>query len=148
MVRDYNVLTKKFIGDRNNNLKSIECVRVEWKKNKDSGQISMHEVPNTNFYIEAEKVFLAMGFLHPQHEGLLDSLNVDYDARGNVSTNSKMMTSKNKIFSCGDMQRGQSLVVHAIASGRKCARSIDLFLMGKSDLPSVGKYVRPSVSYS
>ena len=59
-----------------------------------------------------------------------------------------MMTSKNKIFSCGDMQRGQSLVVHAIASGRKCARSIDLFLMGKSDLPSVGKYVRPSVSYS
>ena len=146
--RDYNVLTKKFIGDRNNNLKSIECVRVEWKKNKDSGQISMHEVPNTNFYIEAEKVFLAMGFLHPQHEGLLDSLNVDYDARGNVSTNSKMMTSKNKIFSCGDMQRGQSLVVHAIASGRKCARSIDLFLMGKSDLPSVGKYVRPSVSYS
>ena len=70
--RDYSVLTKKFIGDKNNNLKSIECVRVEWKKNKDSGQISMHEVPNTNFNIEAEKVFLAMGFLHPQHEGLLD----------------------------------------------------------------------------
>ena len=108
----------------------------------------MKEVPNTNFSIDAERVFLAMGFLHPQHEGLLESLKIDYDKRGNVSTNNNMMTSIEKIFSCGDMQRGQSLVVHAIASGRSCARNIDLFLMGKSNLPSVGKYVRPSISYT
>tara|TARA_Y100000748_G_scaffold266785_1_gene237367 strand:+ start:2938 stop:4419 length:1482 start_codon:yes stop_codon:yes gene_type:complete len=146
--RDYNVLTKKFLGDENNNLISIECVRVEWVKNNETGQIAMKEVPNTNFSIDAERVFLAMGFLHPQHEGLLESLSIDYDQRGNVSTNNDMMTSKEKIFSCGDMQRGQSLVVHAIASGRSCARNIDLFLMGKSNLPSVGKYVRPSISYS
>ena len=146
--RDYNVLTKKFVGDDNNNLISIECIRVEWVKDNETGQLSMKEVPNTNFSIDAERVFLAMGFLHPQHEGLLESLKIDYDKRGNVSTNNNMMTSIEKIFSCGDMQRGQSLVVHAIASGRSCARNIDLFLMGKSNLPSVGKYVRPSISYT
>ena len=91
--RDYNVLTKKFVGDDNNNLISIECIRVEWVKDNETGQLSMKEVPNTNFSIDAERVFLAMGFLHPQHEGLLESLKIDYDKRGNVSTNNNMMTS-------------------------------------------------------
>ncbi len=143
--RDYNVLTKRFVGDENGNLKKLECTRVEWVKDEDTGRFNMSEVPGSEFDIEAEAVFLAMGFLHPQHEGLLDALDVEYDGRGNVAANGSMQTNIDKVFACGDMQRGQSLVVHAIASGRRTARQIDIFLSGDSRLPTVQGYVRPPI---
>jgi glutamate synthase (NADPH/NADH) small chain len=103
----------------------------------------MNEVPGSEFVIEADMVFLAMGFMHPQHDGLLDALGVDYDPRGNVAADGNMRTNLDKVFACGDMQRGQSLVVHAIASGRRAARQIDIFLTGDSRLPTVSGYARP-----
>ena len=138
--RDYNILTKSFISDSGNNVKQLECVRVEWIE--ESNKKIMKEIPNSNFKIEAELVLIAMGFTNPQHEGLLNDLKLNYDDRGNVKANEKMQSNIDKIFTCGDMHRGQSLVVHAIASGRKCARNIDVFLEGKSSLPSVQEYIR------
>ena len=138
--RDYNILTKSFISDSGNNVKQLECVRVEWIE--ESNKKIMKEIPNSNFTIEAELVLIAMGFTNPQHEGLLNDLKLNYDNRGNVKANEKMQSNIDKIFTCGDMHRGQSLVVHAIASGRKCARNIDVFLEGKSSLPSVQEYIR------
>ena len=138
--RDYNILTKSFISDSGNNVKQLECVRVEWIE--ESNKKIMKEIPNSNFTIEAELVLIAMGFTNPQHEGLLNDLKLNYDNRGNVKANKKMQSNIDKIFTCGDMHRGQSLVVHAIASGRKCARNIDVFLEGKSSLPSVQEYIR------
>ena len=143
--RDFNVLTKRFVGDDDGNLKHLECARVEWVKDEETGQFNMNEVPGSEFVIEAEYVFLAMGFLHAQHDGLLDDLRVDYDARGNVAANGKLQTNIDKVFACGDLQRGQSLVVHAIASGRRAARQIDIFLTGDSRLPTVSGYARPPV---
>ncbi|MQG88987.1 MAG: glutamate synthase subunit beta [SAR202 cluster bacterium] len=143
--RDYNVLTKRFIGDDEQNLKIIECARVEWIKDEETGRFNMKEVPGSQFEIEAEAVFLAMGFIHPQHEGLLDAMQVKYDEKGNVAANGSMQTNIKKVFACGDMQRGQSLVVHAIASGRRTARQIDIFLSGSSQLPTVRGYARPPI---
>jgi glutamate synthase (NADPH/NADH) small chain len=85
--------------------------------------------------LEADLVLLAMGFLHPEHAGLLDDLGVSYDPRGNVQTDTNYMTSKNGVFAAGDLRRGQSLVVWAISEGRRAARSVDMFLMGSSNLP-------------
>ena len=83
-----------------------------------------------------------MGFVHPLQEGLLNDLSVEFDQRGNVKTDNNLMTNIDGVFSCGDMQREQSLVVHAIASGRSCAKKIDLFLEGKSSLPDVRGFFR------
>ena len=141
--RDFNVLTKRFVDDGNGNIKRLECARVEWVKDKETGRFNMNEIPGSEFTLEADAVFLAMGFLHPQHEGLLDALGVEYDARGNVAADGSMKTNLDKVFACGDMQRGQSLVVHAIASGRRTARMIDIFLTGDSRLPTVSGYARP-----
>ena len=142
--RDYNVLTKRFIDDGNGNVRELVCARIEWKQPENGGRPEMVEVPGSEFTLKADLVLLAMGFLHPQHDGLLDSLGVEYDPRGNVKTDAMMKSTAEKIFACGDMQRGQSLVVHAIASGRTCARAIDLYLMGESDLPTVRGYARPA----
>ena len=91
----------------------------------------MQEIPNSEFEIEADLVFLAMGFVHPVHEGLLKDLDVELDARGNVlADDSKYKTNKDKFFVAGDTRRGQSLVVWAIREGRQCAESIDSFLHG------------------
>jgi glutamate synthase (NADPH/NADH) small chain len=143
--RDFNVLTKRFVGDDEGNLKLLECARVEWVKDEETGRFNMNEVPGSEFTIEADAVFLAMGFLHPQHNGLLDDLGVDYDPRGNVAADGSLRTNLDKVFACGDMQRGQSLVVHAIASGRRAARQIDIFLTGESRLPTVRGYARPPI---
>ena len=105
----------------------------------------MVEVPGSEFTIETELVLLAMGFLHGEQGGLLSDLGVDFDERGNVSTDSNFMTSVDGVFAGGDMQRGQSLVVHAIAGGRRTARGCDAWLMGKSRLPVVTGYTRGSV---
>jgi glutamate synthase (NADPH/NADH) small chain len=143
--RDFNVSTKRFVGDDEGNLKRLECVRVEWVKDEETGQFKMNEIPGSEFVIEAEAVFLAMGFLHPQHDGLLDALKIEYDPRGNVAADGSLRTNLDNVFTSGDMQRGQSLVVNAIASGRRAARQIDIFLTGDSQLPTVTGYARPPI---
>ena len=142
--RDYNVLTKRFVDDGKGNVVRLDCVRIEWVPAEGGGRPDMREVPGSEFSIDADLVLLAMGFLHPQHDGLLDSLGVEYDSRGNVKTDVMLKSNIGKVFACGDIQRGQSLIVHAIASGRTCARAIDLFLMGDSNLPTVRGYARPA----
>ena len=110
-------------------------MRVEWQKGAD-GQMKMVEVPGSEFEIKADLVLLAMGFLGPAAASLLAQLGVARDARSNVKANTDdYRTSVPKVFAAGDMRRGQSLVVWAIREGRQCARAVDLFLMGASELP-------------
>lgn len=140
--RDYNVITKRFVDDGDGNLAALECARVDWVF-KPGRRPEMVEVQGSEFTIKADIVFLAMGFVHPQHDGLLDALGLEYDQMGNVQTDRTLASSVDKVFACGDMQRGQSLVVNAIASGRQCARSVDTYLTGASNLPTVQGYARP-----
>jgi glutamate synthase (NADPH/NADH) small chain len=136
-VRDWCVATREFIGE-NGRLRRIRCVRVEWEKNA-AGGWNMLEIPGTEFELEADLALLAMGFVHPVQQGLLDELGVEYDARGNVKGETEgadaYKTSIPKVFAAGDMRRGQSLVVWAIREGRQCAQAVDEFLMGSSELP-------------
>jgi glutamate synthase (NADPH/NADH) small chain len=125
-VREFAVLTQSFTG-ANGKVEKLNCVRVDDK---------FKPIPGTEFELAADLVLLAMGFVHPVHEGLLKSLSVDLDPRGNVKANlTDYQSSVQKVFSAGDMRRGQSLVVWAIREGRLCARAIDTFLMGATDLP-------------
>jgi glutamate synthase (NADPH/NADH) small chain len=127
--RDWAVQTKAFKGEKNV-LKALVACRVEWKDGK------LIEIPGSEFEIKADLVLLAMGYVHPVHRGMLDDLAVKYDARGNVAADTdSYRTSMPKVFAAGDTRRGQSLVVWAIREGRQCARSIDEFLTGASDLP-------------
>lgn len=133
--RDWSVVTKEFIGDADGNLKAAKCMRVEWAQG-DDGQWKMSEVAGSEFEIPCEHAFLAMGFVHPVHEGMIDELGLEKDGRGNVAANTDhYQTSTPKVFAAGDMRRGQSLVVWAIREGRQAARSVDKFLMGKTELP-------------
>ncbi|GEO01458.1 glutamate synthase [Novosphingobium sediminis] len=126
--REFAVLTKRVLGE--NDVTGLECVRVEWKNGK------MEEVPDSTFVIPADLIFLAMGFVGPRKAGLLEQAGVELDARGNVKANTTdYHTSHERIFSCGDMRRGQSLVVWAIREGRQCARAVDEALMGVTELP-------------
>ena len=95
----------------------------------------MKEIPGSEFEINADLVILAVGFLHPEHKGLVSDLNLKTTERGNIKTDENFMTSGKGIFSAGDMRRGQSLIVWAISEGRKAAHYIDKYLMGKSNLP-------------
>ncbi len=133
-TRDWSVGTKSLIGV-NGQVTTLNAVRLEWKKD-DHGQMKMAEKPGSDFSVKADLVLLAMGYLHPVHEGLLKNLGVKLDARGNIrASDLDYQTSVRKVFAAGDMRRGQSLVVWAIREGRQCARAIDEFLMGRSDLP-------------
>jgi glutamate synthase (NADPH/NADH) small chain len=124
--RRWSVATSSFFGD-NGQLKGLNCVQVDAK---------FQPVAGTEFTIEADLVLLAMGFVHPVHEGLIDGLGLEKDARGNVKADTvKYQTSNPKVFAAGDMRRGQSLVVWAIREGRQAARAVDEFLMGASELP-------------
>jgi glutamate synthase (NADPH/NADH) small chain len=135
-ARDWAVTTKGFKGEHGK-VKSLVGARVEWRS--DNGQMKMVEVPGSEFEIPADLVLLAMGYLHPVHQGLLDALGVAYDPRGNVRATTDgagcYQTSIPKVFAAGDMRRGQSLVVWAIREGRQAARAVDEFLMGTSELP-------------
>ncbi|MGE5097069.1 MAG: glutamate synthase subunit beta [Betaproteobacteria bacterium] len=135
--RDFAVATKAFHGENGRVTKLTAC-HVEWVKDGKGG-MSMKEVPGTEFTIPAELVLLAMGYVHPVHEGMIQELAVDRDPRGNVKATTEgagaYATTVPKVFSAGDMRRGQSLIVWAIREGRQCAREIDAFLMGSSDLP-------------
>jgi len=131
--RDFSVTTKRFIGE-DGKVTAIECVRVEWVN--EDGRWNMNEVAGSEFTLKADVVFLAMGFLHPVHEGMIEELAVAKDGRGNVeASTADYQTSLEKVFSAGDMRSGQSLVVRAINEGRQCARAMDEFLMGSTGLP-------------
>ncbi len=124
--RDFSVVTKSFSGE-NGEVKVLHCARVDGK---------MQPVAGSEFDLKADLVLLAMGFLHPVHDGMLAGLGVKLDGRGNVEANTlNYRASVDKIFAAGDMRRGQSLVVWAIREGRQAARAVDEFLMGASDLP-------------
>jgi len=132
--RDFAVLTKSAVGE-NGRLTALECVRVEWAADAD-GRMRMAEVEGSSFELKADLVLLAMGFLGPRPEVLLEQAGVELDARGNVKADAVSYRSTTpKIFSCGDMRRGQSLVVWAIREGRQCAAAVDEFLMGETLLP-------------
>ncbi len=135
-VRDYNISTKGFSGC-NGKVEKLHAVRLEWGPPDETGRPAMNEIPGSEFEIEADLVLLAMGFLHPEHGSMLSDLGVDFDGRGNVKTDQNKMTSVSGVFAAGDMSRGQSLVVWALAEGREAARGIDEFLMGKTILSRV-----------
>jgi len=132
--RHWAVLTKRFAGEKGV-VRKLSCVRVEFVDSGNNTCPVMKEIPGSDFEIEADLVILAVGFLHPEHAGLLTDLGVGFDERGNVKTDAGYMTSVKKVFSAGDMRRGQSLVVWAISEGRRAAHCIDKYLMGESSLP-------------
>jgi len=121
-VREWSVSTKKFSGE-NGWVKKLFCSRVT------------QETAGGEFEIEADLVILALGFLYPEHDGLVKDLGLELDAKGNVKTDENYMTRVPGVFSAGDMHRGQSLVVSAISEGRRAAYCIDKYLMGRSNLP-------------
>jgi glutamate synthase (NADPH/NADH) small chain len=131
--RDFAVNTRRFIGE-GGKVTAMECVRVEWVTDE-NGRRVMREIEDSLFTIQADLVLLAMGFVGPERNPLLDGLGVALDERGNVKT-SNWQSSVEGVYSCGDARRGQSLVVWAIWEGRECARAVDEFLTGSSKLPS------------
>jgi glutamate synthase (NADPH/NADH) small chain len=124
--RDFSVSTERVTG--NGNVEKLCCVRVRF----DNGRFE--RVPGSEFDIDADLVLLAMGFVHPEHKGVVGDLGLELDRRGNIRVDGDFMTSVRGVFAAGDCQRGQSLVVWAIAEGRKAARGIDQYLTGKTEL--------------
>jgi glutamate synthase (NADPH/NADH) small chain len=125
--RRWSLSSKQFKGE-NGQVNQLEIVQIEWTRDA-QGQFQMKEIPGTEETINADLVLLAMGFVHPIHEGLVNELDLDLDARGNIKTDAKDQTSNSKIFCCGDATTGASLVVRALDSGRKTAHSIHKYLL-------------------
>ena len=132
--REWAVLTKAFLGDKGGKLRALQTVEIEWKKGED-GRHRFHEIPGSEREIPCELALLAVGFLHGQHKGMIAQMGVELDGRGNVKAED-YQSSIPKIFTAGDMRRGQSLVVWAISEGRECARAVDKYLMGSTALPA------------
>jgi glutamate synthase (NADPH/NADH) small chain len=126
--RDWAVSTRKFLGGSDGEVTGLSCVRVT---------PALKEIAASGFTIDAGLVLLALGFARPFHKGLIDSLGIKFDERGNVATGPDFMTSMKQVFCAGDMRRGQSLIVWAVSEGRKAAHFIDLCLMGNSNLPAI-----------
>ena len=133
--RKWSISTKKFSGS-GGMVERLYCVKVQSEKDA-KGCPVIKEIPGSDFDIQADLVILALGFLHPEHSGPVKDLGLELDNRGNVRTGNDFRTSKDKVFSCGDMHRGQSLIVWAVSEGRRAARAIDEYLMGQSDLPAL-----------
>lgn len=135
--RQWAVATKAFLGDEQGQLKALQIVDLQWKASTTDKPAGFEEIDGSEREIPCELALLAMGFLHPQHDGLIEELGVELDERGNVRADEKkFQTNIPKIFTAGDMRRGQSLVVWAISEGRECARRVDQYLMGSSVLES------------
>jgi glutamate synthase (NADPH/NADH) small chain len=133
--RDWAITTRRVLS-KDGKVTGLEAVRVDWVKDPATGAMKMMEQAGTEMTIKAELVLLAMGFVHPVHEGMVEQAQVELDPRGNVRANTEdYATTRNKVFAAGDMRRGQSLVVWAIREGRQCARAVDEFLMGYTLLP-------------
>jgi len=130
---DWSVGTKSFSGS-NGHLEKLHMTRLEWTPDE-NGRNQMAEVAGSEFDVDADLVLLAMGFLHPERNGLVEALGVELDPRGNVRTDANKMSNVPGIFAAGDASRGQSLVVWALSEGREAARGIDLYLMGETGLP-------------
>ena len=133
--RDYAINTTEFIGDGNGHLAALATVRVE--QSFTDGRMSFDPIPGTEEEIPAELVLLAMGFVGPERGPLIEQLGVELDARGNVARDNRWATNVDGVYVCGDMGRGQSLIVWAIAEGRACAAAVDAHLTGATDLPAV-----------
>ena len=131
-TRDYSIMTKRLSGE-NGKLKRLHAVRIEFLP--EGGRQVMKEVPDSEFEVEVDLLLLAMGFLGPERGGLLEQLGVELTERGNVKADEDKMTSVPGVFTAGDMTRGQSLIVWAIAEGRTAAKGIDSYLMGETALP-------------
>ena len=132
--RDFSIATRALSGE-GGVVKVLHAVRLDWHKD-DTGTMRPREIEGSEFDVPADLVLLAMGYVHPVHKGMLEQLGVALDGRGNVKADTRgYQTSIPQVFSAGDMRRGQSLVVWAIREGRQCARAVDEFLMGSSDLP-------------
>ncbi|MDX2055855.1 MAG: glutamate synthase subunit beta [Polyangiaceae bacterium] len=125
-TRDFSIATERVSGE--GRVEKLHCVRVEWKGGK------LERIAGTEFEVKADLVLLAMGFIHPEHRGLVADLGLKLDPRGNIAVDEDFMTSEKGIFAAGDCKRGQSLVVWAIAEGRKAAASIDRYLLGRTEL--------------
>ncbi len=135
--RFWAIATKEFIGDENNELKALKIVNLEWRFAEQGRPAHFEEVAGSEREISCELALLAMGFVHPQHEGLIEELGVELDEKGNIKApETSYQTNISKIFTAGDMRRGQSLVVWAISEGRECARKVDEYLVGYSMLES------------
>lgn len=132
-ARDYSILTKHLSGE-DGKLKKLHGVKVEWVD--EGGRQVMREVPGSEFEEDCELLLLAMGFLGPERPGMIEQLGVELDGRGNVKADENKMTNVPGVFTAGDMTRGQSLIVWAIAEGRDAARGIDRYLMGETALPN------------
>jgi len=132
--RIYAVASKRFLGDEHGRVKELELVKVEWVR--ENGRMVLKEITGSTFRLPCELALLAMGFTGPERAGMLAQLGVKLTERGNVWRDENWMTSARGVFTAGDMQRGQSLIVWAIAEGRSAARAIDRFLTGASDLPA------------
>ncbi|PYM17480.1 MAG: glutamate synthase [Candidatus Rokuibacteriota bacterium] len=132
--RIYSVSTRRFLGDDRGRVRALEAISVEIVR--DGGRLDFRPVPGTEFTLDVDLVLLAMGFLGPERAGPIEELGLALTERGNVRRDDRWMTSVPGVFTCGDMQRGQSLIVWAIAEGRSCARGVDLYLMDASDLPA------------
>lgn len=137
-VRDYAIMTKKIEGDENGRVKKLHAVRLNWVKDEQKGSaagaMKMEEVAGSEFTLDCDLIFLAMGFVSPENT-IPHQLNLKLDARSNVLVDENFMTSEEGVFAAGDTHRGASLIVWAITEGRKCARGIDQFLMGETELP-------------
>lgn len=131
--RQWAILTEEFIGDGKGNLKAAKLVNIEWKKDPQTGRNTFVKDESSYREIPCELALLAIGFVHPQHEGMLQHLGIELTERGNVKDN-KYQTNLDNVFVAGDMRRGQSLVVWAISEGREAAKAVDEYLMGNSML--------------
>ncbi|MEO6001208.1 MAG: glutamate synthase subunit beta [Chitinophagaceae bacterium] len=140
--RQWGIATKEFLGDEHGNLRALKIVDLAWKFAEQDKPAGFAEIAGSERELPCELALLAMGFVHPQHQGLIDELGIELDERGNVKASEKMyQTNIAKIFTAGDMRRGQSLVVWAISEGRECARKVDEYLVGYSLLESKDQHV-------
>jgi len=132
--RVYAVSTERFTDDGRGRVQQLHGVKVEMLRA--GGRLEFKPVPGSEFTLDVDLVLLAMGFLGPERSGPIDELGLKLTERGNVARDPSWMTSAPGVFTCGDMQRGQSLIVWAIAEGRSCAAGVDRWLMGRTDLPA------------
>src|SRR5579885_3093113 len=134
VIREWSINTKRFSGDAHGNVKKLHAVRLEWTA--DGGRPAMREIPGSEFELECDLVLLALGFVGPEPDTMLAQLGVKLTERGTVWVDERYQTSVPGVFACGDMRRGQSLVVWAIWEGREAARGVDAYLMGRTFLPA------------
>jgi glutamate synthase (NADPH/NADH) small chain len=131
--RHWSILTKEFVSDGKGHVKGLKIADIKWAVNKKTGRAEFKEVPGTERTLPCDLALLSIGFVHPEHDNVISQLEINIDDRGNV-VDSEYQTNQDKVFTAGDMRRGQSLVVWAIAEGREAARSADRYLMGEKSL--------------